>query len=417
MTPIANFERHILSNGLRVLVHRDADSPFATVNTAYRVGSRDERPERTGFAHLFEHLMFEGTPEVPDFDRVVYAAGGEDNAFTSSDYTDYYITVPAAQTPTALRLEADRMRHLTLTEEVFDTERQVVIEEYRQRYLGQPYGDARLLLNPLAYVRHPYRWLPIGMSERHLTEAALADVRSFYDRFYVPDNAVIAVCGSVVPEEVFAWCETFFGSIPARHDVREPLTQEPRQTSCRTEEVVRDVPADALYMAFHTAGRKAPGFYACDMVSDALDAGKSTLLYRELIQKKRLFSNIGAAVTATVDPGLLLVQGVLAEGVSFGEARAGIRDCLNRLTDHCLSGREMEKLRNWHESTFIMNHIPLQQRAQSLCYHELFGRAEDLHAEIERYNAVTAEELLDTAREVCREDNCSILYYRASHNA
>lgn len=413
MKQMTAFERHVLSNGLHVLVHRDPDASFATVNTAYRVGSADEAPDRTGFAHLFEHLMFEGTPEVPDLDRIVHACCGESNAFTSCDLTDYYISVPGNAAATALWLEADRMQHLTLDERTFTAEREVVIEEYHQRFCDPPYADARLLLNGLCYKVHPYRWLPIG-SVSHLMQATLDDVRDFHDRFYAPDNAVVTVCGNVRPDKVFNWCEQYFGRIPARRHRRPARPQEPVQTEARTAEVTRDVPADALFMAFHTPGRREGGFAACDMLSDALDAGRSTLFNRRLVEEKKLFSSGWAAVTATEDPGLLLIQGQLSEGVTPEEGCRGIWECLEDLASRPLPDAEMQKLRNWHEATGIMDHLPMQQRAQSLGIYELFAKAEDLHTEHARYAAVTAGALRDAAVRVFRPENACTLFYRAA---
>ena len=296
-----DFDRFVLPNGMKVLVHRDTSSPLATFNIMYNVGSRDENPQKTGFAHLFEHLMFEGTQNVPDFDGALYLAGGESNAYTNADTTDYYLTLPSANLETAFWLESDRMQSLSLTESVFNTARQVVIEEFNQRYLNQPYGDIWLQLRPLAYRIHPYRWPTIGASIDHLLHAELDDVQEFYRRFYVPNNAVMAVCGDVTTDQVYRWSEKWFAPIPARKVMRAGRHPEPEQMEYRRLDIDRDVPSDAIYKVYHTGGRLSADFRAADFLSDVLDAGKSSRLYQHLVQEKRLFSDIQAYVTGEED--------------------------------------------------------------------------------------------------------------------
>ena len=406
-----DFERFELPNGLRILVHEDTSTPLAAVNLMYDVGSRDENPEKTGFAHLFEHLMFGGSANIPDFDAEIQKVGGENNAFTSNDITNYYCTLPAENIETAFWLEADRMAALDFSERSLEVQRQVVIEEFRQRYLNQPYGDVWLLLRPQIYTVHPYGWPTIGKDPEHIRQAALGDVKSFFYRHYAPNNAVMAVAGNIKIEQIKQLAEKWFAPIERRNVPTRSLPQEPKQTKPETFSVTREVPNDAIYMAFRTGGLYSHDFYCCDMLSDILSAGKSSRLYRRLLKDKQLFSEINAYVSGDADPGLLIVSGKPMPGISLEAADAAIREELTILSSELLPEREIQKLQNKFEAAFIFNHTNILNKAMQLCRHELVDRAEDLNWEIEIYRSITAEALRDHAAKIFDPNNGTTLYY------
>ena len=310
-----NYTRHILSNGLTLLVMEESSTPLVSVNTLFSVGARDENPSRTGFAHLFEHLMFGGTRNVPDFDRVVTELGGESNANTNNDFTQYYITLPANSIEEAFRLESDRMQNLDLSPKSLAVQQSVVTEEYHFRYMNRPYGDMWLLMRPLCYKLHPYRWCTIGADIRHVQEATQADVEAFFDRYYCPANAIIAVAGNVKSDDVVRLAEKWYGDIPSGQRAEHQLPAEPEQHESRFLEVERDVPADALYMAYPTCGRLDKDMPATDLISDILTNGSSSRLYNELVKHQALFSELDAYITGDRDPGLFVIAGKLRDGI------------------------------------------------------------------------------------------------------
>ncbi len=405
------FERFELPNGLRVLVHEDDSTPLAAVNLMYDVGSRDEDPEKTGFAHLFEHLMFGGSVNVPDFDDEMQKAAGENNAFTSNDITNYYCTLPAENIETAFWLESDRMLALDFNERNLDIQRQVVIEEFRQRYLNMPYGDVWLLLRPEAYYVHPYRWPTIGKDVEHIRRANLDDVKMFFYRHYAPNNAVMAVTGNVKTEQIKALSEKWFASIERRQVPPRQLPQEPVQEEPRMFSVTRQVPANAIYKVFHIDGLYTDGFYCSDILSDVLASGKSARLYQHLVKEKQLFSEINAYVTGDADPGLMIVYGKPMPGVSLESADAAIQEELDALSDQLLPSGEIQKLRNKFEASFILNHTNIVNKALHLCRHELMGDAAGLNREIETYQAISVETIRDYAAKIFSQDNCTTLLY------
>ena len=405
------FERFELPNGLRVLVHEDKSTPLAAFNLMYDVGSRDESPEKTGFAHLFEHLMFGGSVNVPDFDRELQTVGGENNAFTSNDITNYYCTVPSENLETAFWLDSDRMLELDFSEHSLDVQRQVVIEEFRQRYLNQPYGDVWLILRPEAFHIHPYRWPTIGRSIEHIQCAGIEDVKSFFYRFYAPNNAVLSITGNVDTKHVLALAEKWFGPIGRRDISKRELPQEPPQTEERNIDITRKVPTDAIYKVFHMDGLYTRGFYHGDILSDILASGKSARLFQNLIKEKQLFSEINAYITGDADPGLFVVYGKPMPGVSLDDADKAIRVELNRLSGQLLPDQELQKLKNKFESTFILNHTNILNKAIHLCRHELVDNADNLNHEIETYHSITADEIRNAAGLIFKPTNCTTLYY------
>lgn len=409
-----HYEQFVLDNGLTVFVHEDDSTPMAAVNILYNVGSRDEDPARTGFAHLFEHLMFGGSQHIPSYDEPLQKVGGENNAFTSPDITNYYITLPAANLETAFWLESDRMMSLSFDPQVLDVQQKVVIEEFKQRYLNQPYGDVWLKLRPLAYKDHPYRWATIGKDISHIEHATLDDVRSFFFTYYLPNNANLVVAGNVTVEQVKQLCEKWFAPIPAGPPYVRQLPAEVTQTEARHEEVSAKVPLDALYKVWHMPGRFQPGYHTADLLSDMLGRGKSSRLYQRLLRDNPLFSNIGAYNTASLDPGLLIVQGTLNEGVSLEEADAAVTAIIREFIDQKVSDDELSKVKNQAEATLAFSEVELLNRAMNLAYAANAGDPDLVNKEAELIQAITADDIQNAARQVLRPDNCSTLFYRRS---
>jgi zinc protease len=407
------FERYTLSNGLRVIVHTDQSTPLACINILYDVGARDEDPERTGFAHLFEHLMFGGSVNIPSYDEPLQRVGGENNAFTSNDITNYYLTLPSSNLETGFWLESDRMLSLAFSEKSLEVQRSVVIEEFKQRYLNQPYGDVWLLLRPLAYQVHPYLWCTIGKEIKHIEEARMEDVKAFFHKHYTPANAILVVAGNIVPAQVRTLAEKWFAPIVAAPKPVRNLTPEPEQTSYRQLRVQRDVPSSALYMAFHMCDRRDPEYQCMDLISDLLSRGNSSRLYNELVKEKKLFSEVNAYLMGDIDKGLFMVSGKLSEGVDFAQAEQAVFDELDKLCQVPVSDHELQKVKNKMESTFLFGELNVLDKAMNLAYFELLGDAADINKEVGKYMAVTAAQMQQVARKVLRKTNCSSLYYEA----
>ena len=404
----------ILDNGLRLVHHEDTSTQMVALNIVYDVGARDEHPEHTGFAHLFEHLMFGGSVHIPDYDAPLQQAGGENNAWTNNDITNYYLTVPKSNVEIGFWLESDRMLELAFNEQSLEVQRGVVMEEFKQRCLNQPYGDVGHILRPLAYKVHPYRWPTIGKELSHIANATLEDVKSFFFRFYAPNNAVLAVTGNISWEETVALTEKWFAPIPRREVPVRQLPQEPVQTEARREIVERPVPLDALFMAYHMCDRNHPDYYAFDILSDILSNGRSSRLTQRLVQEQKLFSSIDAYISGTRDAGLLHISGKPAAGISLEQAEAAIRKELEELQQTHIQSQELEKVKNKFESTQIFGNINYLNVATSLSWFELTGKAEDIDRDVERYRAVSAEQLNRVACETFREANSVVLYYKSS---
>ena len=411
---MVSFQKFTLENGLKVLVHEDFTTPMAVVNILYDVGARDEEPDKTGFAHLFEHLMFGGSVNIPSYDEPLQRVGGENNAFTSNDITNYYIQVPAVNLETAFWLESDRMLSLAFSEKSLEVQRSVVCEEFKQRYLNQPYGDVWLRLRPLAYKNHSYRWATIGEKLEHIENANIDDVKAFFEKFYNPANAVMVVAGSVKTKEVKDLAEKWFASIPAGAKSPRLLPVEPVQTEERREEVKGQVPLDALYMAFHMPSRTDDAYYACDLISDILSRGNSSRLFRNLIKEKKLFSDVHAYLTASLDPGLFVIEGKPAEGISLEEAESAIWEEINRIKEQAVPEDELLKVKNKIESTMVFAEMSLLDKAMNLAYFELLGDANQLNNETGRYFNVSAEDISDQANKIFKKENASVLYYLAN---
>ena len=418
---MVEYSRHTLPNGLRVLLHRDATTPLVTVNLLYEVGSRNECPDRTGFAHLFEHLMFGGTPRYPNFDAVVDAFAGESNAFTSEDYTNYYMTLPAEGLEQALALEADRMANYSASEEVLEVQKKVVTEEYHQRYMNQPYGDVWMLLRPLCYKVHPYRWCTIGADIRHVQEASLEEVREFFARWYRPDNAILCVAGNLDEENTARMVERAFGGCGngTPQDQQSAIggspIVEPEQTMPRLLEVKRDVPNAAFYMAWVMCDRHTPDpvsgrpmYYAYDALTDVLASGHSSRLYLRMVQGEGLLTEVDAYITGEMGPGLFVVTGKLRPGVDSARAEAVVREELDRLATEPLPEREVEKVANRYENTFVYSQYKASDRAFSLSYYEMVGDVGLVNREPENYRALRPEDLQRVAATLTPQ-RCSTL--------
>lgn len=405
--------RYTLANGLRIVHNEDDSTQMVALNLLYDVGARDEDPSHTGFAHLFEHLMFGGSLHIPDYDTPVQNAGGENNAWTNNDITNYYITLPHQNVETGFWLESDRMLSLNFSPKSLEVQRQVVIEEFKQRNLNQPYGDASHLLRELAYESHPYRWPTIGKEIAHIAQATLEEVKDFFFRFYAPNNAILAVTGHISFEETIRLAEKWFGPIPARNISPRQLPVEKPQTAVRRKTVERKVPVDAIYMAFHMSNRMHPDYYVYDMITDILSNGRSSRFIQSLVQEQKLFTSIDAYISGSLDEGLLHVTGKPVEGVSLEQAEEAIWKELEKMKTVPVSEQELEKVKNRYESEQIFNNINYLNVATNLAFFELTGKAEDINEEVGKYRAVTAEQIQATSARCFVPENCSILYYKA----
>ncbi len=411
---MVSFERFTLPNGLKVLVHEDPTTPMAVMNILYDVGARDEHPDKTGFAHLFEHLMFGGSINIPSYDEPLQRVGGENNAFTSNDITNYYITLPAVNLETAFWLESDRMLSLAFSEKSLEVQRDVVCEEFKQRYLNQPYGDVWLKLRPMAYKEHPYQWATIGKVLEHIEQATIEDVKAFFTKHYNPSNAILVVAGAVKLNEVKRLTEKWFGNIPAAEKLTRDLPVEPEQTEERKETVKANVPLNALYKVFHMPARNEKGYYPTDIISDILSRGNSSRLFRNLLKDQKLFSEINAYLTGSLDAGLFVIEGKPLPGVSMEVAETAIWGELERLKTELVPIDELTKIKNKMESTMVFSEMSLLDKAMNLAYFELLGDADKLNTETQKYLDVTAAEIQTQANQLFRKENSSTLYYLAN---
>ena len=405
--------RHILPNGLRIVHNEDRSTQMVAINVLYDVGARDEDEERTGFAHLFEHLMFGGSANIPDYDTPVQESGGENNAWTTNDLTNYYITLPRQNIEVGFWLESDRMLGLAFSPDSLEVQRQVVMEEFKQRDLNQPYGDASHLTRSMAYKVHPYRWPTIGKELGHIANATLDDVKDFFYRFYAPNNAILAVSGNISFDEVTSLAEKWFGPIPHRKVQKRNLPAEPNQTEIRRMEVTRDVPLDTLYMTFHTCNRLHTDYYATDMLSDLLANGRSSRLIQHLVKEHQVFSQIDAYITGSIDEGLMQICGKPLPDISLQEAEEWIWKELELLAHTTPDENELEKVKNRYEAEQTFKSVNFLNNAINMAYFELISRAEDMNNEISRYRSVSPEDIRTVAGKVLRKENCSILYYFA----
>jgi len=405
------FERFQLDNGLKVVVHQDTSTPMAVVNVLYNVGAKDENPNKTGFAHLFEHLMFGGSVNIPVFDEPLQRAGGENNAYTTNDLTNYYCSLPAENIETAFWLESDRMLSLAFSPKSLEVQRKVVCEEFKEHYINKPYGDAWHKMRELAYSKHPYRWMTIGASLAHVEQATMEDVKDFFFQFYRPNNAILVVTGNVTTDQVKVLAEKWFGPIPAGKPYLRNLPVEPKQEKSRTLDVRADVPMDMLMMTWHMGGRFDAGYHATDLITDVLGGGASARLYEQLIKVKQLFSSIDCFHFGTVDPGLLVITGKLVKGVTMSVAEKAVLAEVEQLKHTLLPAKEVQKVINKTESLICFEDMSIMNRAHSLAFYELLGDAAMMNDELAKYQAVTPEMIQETANIIFDENNRNTLYY------
>ena len=405
-----HFNEVILPNGLKILVHEDPSTPLAAVNILYKVGARDEDSSRTGFAHLFEHFMFEGSVNVPDFDTELQLAAGDNNAFTSNDVTNYYDILPATNLETAFWLESDRMLSLDFAEESLETQKKVVCEEFKEHYINQPYGDVWHKLSELAYKVHPYQWPTIGKELSHVENAKMDDVKDFFYKYYRPRNAVMVVAGGVKTREVEALALKWFGDIPGGELISHDLPVEPEQTEERTLDLHEDVPLNAIYKAYKMCDRRDPDYQATDFIRDILSTGDSSRLYHELVKEKKLFSSIAAYLSESIDAGIFIIEGKLNPDVSMEDADAAIIDCITKLADD-VSDDELQKVKNKTEAYLIFSDTNILNRAMNLAFYDMLGNAADVNSEIDKYMAVTTEQLKRVAKQIFNKNRCSTVRY------
>ncbi len=410
---MVHFDRFTLENGLRVIVHQDTSTPMAVVNVMYDVGAKDEDPDRTGFAHLFEHLMFGGSKNIPVYDEPLQMAGGENNAYTTNDLTNYYIQIPAENLETAFWLESDRMLSLAFSKKSLNVQRKVVMEEFKEHYLNKPYGDVWLKMRELAYQVHPYRWMTIGKELSHIENAELQDVKDFFFKHYRPVNAILSVAGNVTTDQVRTLAEKWFGPIESGEPYNRAIPVEPAQKAARKLEVFADVPLDALYKTWHMASRLDSGYYKADLITEILGGGASSRLYQSLVKEKQLFSNIECYHMGTVDAGLLTIDGKLVKGIKMEDAEAAIAEELVKLKAEVISEVELQKVKNKTESVIAFEDMSIMNRANSLAFYELLGNADLMNTELARYQQVTAEDIQQEAQHIFREGNSNTLWYRS----
>jgi predicted Zn-dependent peptidase len=406
-----HYNRFILNNGLRVLVHEDHSTPMAVVNIMYDVGAKDEDPAQTGFAHLFEHLMFGGSINIPDYDEPLQRAGGENNAYTTNDLTNYYCQLPAQNIETAFWLESDRMLSLAFGEKSLEVQRKVVCEEFKEHYINKPYGDAWHKMRELAYQVHPYRWMTIGKELKHVEDARIEDVKHFFFKHYRPINAILVIAGNVKTEEMKLLAEKWFGSIESGEKYNRNIPAEPKQTAPRLLEVKADVPLDALYKTWHIDSRLDKGYYVADLISEVLGGGTSSRLYQVLVKEKQFFSNIECYHFGSVDKGLFTIEGKLVKGVKMSDAENAINDIISVIQSELIAESELQKVKNKTESVIAFEDMSVMNRANSLAFYELLGDADLMNKELTKYQEITSEDILNYSKQIFDINNSNTLHY------
>jgi predicted Zn-dependent peptidase len=412
---MVKFERFMLDNGLKVLVHTDQSTPMAVVNVLYDVGARDEDEQQTGFAHLFEHLMFGGSVNIPDYDDPLQVAGGENNAYTTNDLTNYYCQLPSENLETAFWLESDRMLSLAFSKKSLDVQRKVVCEEFKEHYINKPYGDVWHIMRELAFKQHPYRWMTIGKELSHVENAQLEEVKRFFFKHYTPCNAILVVAGNVSTEQVRALAEKWFGDIPSGEKYNRSLPFEPEQKEERRMTVHRKVPADAIYKTWHMCSRLDDDYYATDLLTDILGGGASSRLYQSLVKEQQLFTGINCYHFGSLDAGLLAIDGQLVKGVDIKKAEDAIEAELDKIRQGIVDERELQKVQNKTESVMAFEDMSVMNRAGSLAFYELLGDGELMNTEFKKYQDVTVQDLKRIANAVLQPSNSNTLWYLAEN--
>ncbi len=412
---MVHYNRFVLDNGLRVLVHEDSSTPMAVVNVLYDVGAKDEDPNKTGFAHLFEHLMFGGSINIPDYDEPLQRAGGENNAYTTNDLTNYYCSMPAENIETAFWLESDRMLSLAFSKKSLEVQRKVVCEEFKEHYINKPYGDVWFKMRELAFTTHPYKWMTIGKELSHIETATIDDVKAFFAKHYRPVNAILVVAGNVTTEQVKSLAEKWFGPIPMGEKYERNLPAEPVQTAPRKLEVTADVPLDSLVKTWHIEARLDKGYYVADLITEILGGGGSSRLYQALVKEKQLFSSLDCYHFGSIDKGLLTIEGKLVKGINIEDADMAVNEQLLKIQAELIEDNELQKVKNKTESVIAFEDMSIMSRASSLANYELLGDANLMNTELERYQAITAEDIREYSRIIFNENNSNTLYYRSKN--
>jgi predicted Zn-dependent peptidase len=405
------YQSFILDNGLKVLVHKDTTTPVVAMNIVYNVGAKDEDPELTGFAHLFEHLMFGGSVNIPKYDEPLQKVGGENNAFTNNDITNYYLTLPKENIETAFWIESDRMLNLAFSKKSLEVQRSVVIEEYKQRYLNQPYGDLWLLMRPLIYKVHPYQWATIGKNIKHIEDAKMEDVKDFYKRFYNPNNAIMVIAGDVDFDNIKSLSQKWFGSIDKTYKLQRNIPMEPQQTEARFMKVKRDVPANTIFKAYHTCDRLSDDYVITDIISDLLGNGKSSQLHQSLVVNKKLFNSISCFISGDIHPGTIYVAGYLADGISPEDADKAIVEELKLFVNNTVDEKSLQKVKNKFLAAREFSNLSILDKAMSLAYYELLGDANMVNIEVDKYMEVDIHNIQRVAKSIFTENNSNTLYY------
>jgi zinc protease len=410
-----HYNRFVLENGLRVLVHEDHSTPMAVVNIMYDVGAKDENAAQTGFAHLFEHLMFGGSINIADYDEPLQRAGGENNAYTTNDLTNYYCQLPAQNIETAFWLESDRMLSLAFSEKSLEVQRKVVCEEFKEHYINKPYGDAWHKMRELAYQVHPYRWMTIGKELKHVEDAKIEDVKNFFFKHYTPINAILVIAGNVKTDEMKLLADKWFGSIESGEKYNRNLPAEPTQTTARLLEVKADVPLDALYKTWHIDSRLEKGYYVADLISEVLGGGTSSRLYQVLVKEKQFFSNIECYHFGSVDKGLFTIEGKLVKGVKMSDAENAINDIISKIQSDLITDSELQKVKNKTESVIAFEDMSVMNRANSLAFYELLGDANLMNIELTKYQDITSEDVLNYSKQIFDPNNSNTLHYYSNN--
>lgn len=411
-----DFKKRTLGNGLTVIVHGDNSTPLVAINVLYKVGARDEDENKTGFAHLFEHLMFGGSVNIPSYDEPLQRAGGENNAFTNNDFTNYYLTIPSQNIETGFWLESDRMLSLAFSEKSLEVQRNVVIEEFKQRYLNQPYGDVWLHLRPLAYKSHPYKWATIGKEISHIENATLSDVKNFFNKYYLPNNAILSMAGDIEPETAFTLAEKWFGKIPSKPTIKPEYPKEIKQTEERKLELEREVPLNAIYKAYHTVSRGDANFHATEILADVLSGSKSSRLYQELVKEQKIFADIHAYFLGDLDESLIVIEGKILPEHSMEIANSAIETALKKVSENILEERELEKVKNKIESALIFGEMSIANKALNLAYFEMLGDASMINSQKKAYEKIKPPQIKKLASDIFNKQNCSTIYYKAKAN-
>ena len=412
---MVHYNRFVLDNGLRVLVHEDSSTPMAVVNVMYDVGAKDEDPNKTGFAHLFEHLMFGGSIHIPDYDEPLQRAGGENNAYTTNDLTNYYCSLPAENIETAFWLESDRMLSLAFSKKSLEVQRKVVCEEFKEHYINKPYGDLWFKMRELAFTTHPYKWMTIGKELSHVENATIDDVKAFFHKHHNPANAILVVAGNVTTEQVKGLAEKWFGPIPMGEKYNRNLPEEPKQTAARFLEVTADVPLDSLVKTWHIEARLDKGYYVADLITEILGGGGSSRMYQALVKEKQLFSSLDCYHFGSIDKGLLAIEGKLVKGVKIEDADKAVCEQLQKIQADLIEDSELQKVKNKTESIIAFEDMSIMSRASSLANYELLGDADLMNTELDRYQAITSEDIREYSKLIFDEANSNTLYYRSKN--